>query len=74
MPGSITQDEGVQDARGGGAKPHESLPVIFARRADVSTGPSGGVSGTIEIGSLSRGPRLLPEARALVSSATRTTG
>jgi hypothetical protein len=74
MPGSITLVEDVREARGVGAQPHESLPVIFPLRADVSTGPSGGVSGTIEIGSLSRGPRLLREARALVSSATRATG
>ena len=74
MPGSITQDEGVQDARGGGAKPHESLQMICPLRADVSTGASGGVSGTIEKGILSRAPRLLREARALVSSSTRTTG
>jgi hypothetical protein len=73
MPGSITQNEDVQDARGGGAQPHESRQVIFPLRANVSTGPGGGVSGTIEHGILSRAPRLLREPRVLVSSAIRTT-
>ena len=50
MPGSITQNEDVQDARRGGAQPHESRQVIFPLRANVSTGPGGGVSGTIEHG------------------------